>query len=115
MRVSIYYKGGVAILPNNDFIISILNLEEDDIEELDSHFEDSKIIIDLKLKDRHPDCPYCHGKTVIKDYKKVKIIIGDLNNNEVIRKEDTSAKIVIELSLKEAISVQRTPMYHGQP
>ena len=84
MRVSIYYKGGVAILPNNDFIISILNLDEDDIEELDSHFEDSKIIIDLKLKDRHPDCPYCHGKTVIKDYKKVKIIIGDLNNNETM-------------------------------
>ena len=71
-------------MPINDFITTALNISEDDIEELDTRSDDCDLIITLKLKANPLDCPYCGGKVIIKDYRKVKILSGDMNHRKTI-------------------------------
>ena len=61
-----------------NFITSMLNVGEDDIEDIDIQKKDDKVIIDLKLKDRHPRCPYCGGEVVFKEYRINKIHLTDM-------------------------------------
>lgn len=63
---------------SNDFIISSLNITNDDIEDIDIIKSKDTLFIYLKLKDKHPVCPYCGFDTKIKDYKKQKINIPDI-------------------------------------
>lgn len=63
---------------SNDFIISSLNITNDDIEDIDIIKSKDILFICLKLKDKHPVCPYCGFDAKIKDYKKQKINIPDI-------------------------------------
>lgn len=54
---------------SNDFIISSLNITNDDIEDIDIIKSKDILFICLKLKDKHTVCPYCGFDAKIKDYK----------------------------------------------
>ena len=71
-------------MPVNDFIITAFNIDEDDIEQLDVKSDGEELIVTLKLKAKPLDCPYCGGKPVIKDYRKVKILSGDMNHRKTV-------------------------------
>ena len=62
---------------SNDFIISSLNITNDDIEDIDIIKSKDTLFIYLKLKDKHPVCPYCGFDAKIKDYNKTSIYIKD--------------------------------------
>ena len=71
-------------MPINDFIISSLNVREDEIKSIDTYVKDGVITIELELISNTRDCPYCSGPLKIKDYRKTKIIIGDFNNHQTV-------------------------------
>lgn len=62
-------------MTNNDFIISLLNLNKDEIKSLDVVEVNSVLDMRVKLIDQHPVCPFCGGHTKIKEYKNVCTII----------------------------------------
>lgn len=76
-------KGGTM---SND-IIKLLNLKETDIEKLDSHMDNNILYINLKLKRKTINCPYCNSdKNRIKDYRLQEINHPMLNEmNCIIR------------------------------
>ena len=57
-------------MANNDFIISLLNLNRDEIENLDVVEVNLILEVRIKLIDQHPVCPFCGGRTKMKEYKK---------------------------------------------
>lgn len=71
---------------NND-IIKILNLKETDIDTFDSHVINNILYINLKLKRKSLNCPYCGNDEIkIKDYRIQEINHPILNNmNCVVR------------------------------
>ena len=65
---------------NND-IIKILNLKETDIDTFDSHVINNILYINLKLKRKSLNCPYCgNDEFKIKDYRIQEINHPILNN-----------------------------------
>ena len=60
---------------SNDFIISSLNITNDDIDDIDIIKNKDILFIYLKLKDKHPVCPYWGFDAKIKDYNKTSIYI----------------------------------------
>lgn len=56
-------------MANDDFIISLLNLNRNTIKEL--NVVDIKNVLEVRvtLTDTHPVCPFCGGNTKIKEYK----------------------------------------------
>ena len=65
---------------SNDFIISALNITNDDIEDIDIIKSKDTLLIYLKLKDKKPRCPYCGNIAKLKEYKKQVIHIPDIAN-----------------------------------
>ena len=65
-----------------NFITSILNINEDDIEDIDIVRNKDKLIIHLKIKDFYPPCPYCDGEARIKEYRNTKIHLTDIASLE---------------------------------
>lgn len=51
-----------------DFIISMLNISEDMIQDLSISKKQDTLHIHTTLKSKHPRCPYCDGDTNIKGY-----------------------------------------------
>lgn len=52
----------------NDFITSTLNLKVDQLDAFDCVRKDDILNLYITLRDNHPDCMYCNGKTVGKGY-----------------------------------------------
>ena len=52
----------------NDFITSTLNLKVDQLDAFDCVRKDDILNLYITLRDDHPDCMYCNGKTVGKGY-----------------------------------------------
>lgn len=65
-------KGGIFI-PDNNFITTILNLNDDDIEKCDVEVVDSTVIYEIKLKRKDMYCDYCGNKMIGHGVKKRKI------------------------------------------
>ena len=52
----------------DDFIITAFNLRPDDILKLSAYKENDVFYVHITLTDKHPQCPLCGGKAVVKDY-----------------------------------------------
>lgn len=65
-------KGGIFI-PIDDFIIHILNIDKDDIENLKTSINGDEVIYEIKLKRKEMYCDYCHEKMIGHGVKKRKI------------------------------------------
>lgn len=52
----------------NDFITTTLNLQTDSIQDFDSIRKNDVLYLHLTLKDKHPECPYCGGKSKSKGF-----------------------------------------------
>ncbi len=91
-------------MPINDFITTALNISEDDIEDLNVRSDEEDLIITLKLKAKSLDCPYCGGNVTIKDYRKVKILSGDMNHRKTticLKKRRYTCKVCGKTSMKK--------------
>lgn len=69
------------ILPDNDYIMTLLNLTADQICSYQSVRTDKGFKVTFKLIDHHPQCPYCGGKTTPHGFKDKTINLGDFNGN----------------------------------
>lgn len=52
------------MIPNNDFITSLLNIRESDLENFFVSSKDGNTFYNVTLKRRSLPCPYCHGESI---------------------------------------------------
>ena len=62
------------IIPDFDFITTLLNISEDRIEKLDVRTSEGKVDYFISLKARIPDCPYCGSRMISNGYGRLKPI-----------------------------------------
>ena len=64
------YRTEVAYISLSNFITSTLNLNDDSIFDIHTvKTNDGFLHIHITLKDTHPLCPYCSGRSTVKGYK----------------------------------------------
>lgn len=52
------------MIPNNDFITSLLNIREADLENFFVSSKDNCVLYNVTLKRKSLSCPYCHGEVI---------------------------------------------------
>ena len=65
-------------MPISDFTTSVLNLSPSQIESIDTVCSEDRVRIYLKLKNKHPNCPYCAGLSSSKGITDYNFIIPDI-------------------------------------
>lgn len=85
LRISVFgtkFKKGVRLMSIDNFITTILNLNDSEIESIVNQSVDNEVLINIKLKVKEKDllCPYCHNKRIIHSYHKRIIKHAALNN-----------------------------------
>ena len=68
-----YRREGI-IIPDFDFITTLLNISADRIENLDVKAAEGKVDYFISLKAQIPDCPYCGGRMISNGYGRIKPI-----------------------------------------
>ena len=93
-----------------DFIISMLNISEDMIQDLSISKKQDTLHIHTTLKSKHPRCPYCDGDTNIKGYSSYSYNHLDMEASlpsSIGNAGDTSVRIVEGPSLRSVLLALR--------
>jgi len=70
------------MIPNNDFITTLLNIRDSDLEYCFVSVEDDKTFYNVQLKRKILQCPYCHCETIGYGHRKKTIyhpVLRDTN------------------------------------